>query len=102
MRLHFLAIFTFLASTASLAIPNPASQNCIDKGGKLEIRKTENGSEYGVCKWGESTDSSECEEWALLRGECKKGDCSLWGVDVNDDGTLNSFCRVYWIDPSAT
>ncbi len=53
-------------------MPNPASVNCTEKGGTLEIR-TNAAGEYGVCKFG---DGSECEEWAFFRGECKPGDSS--------------------------
>jgi len=50
-------------------IANPASENCVKQGGKLEIRKGEKG-EVGICKF---ADGSECEEWAFMRGECKPG-----------------------------
>jgi putative hemolysin len=50
-------------------MPNPASVNCEKQGGTLEIRK-EAAGEVGYCKF---SDGSECEEWALLRGECKPG-----------------------------
>ena len=50
-------------------IANPASENCVKQGGALEIRK-EAGGEVGYCHF---ADGSECEEWALLRGECRPG-----------------------------
>jgi putative hemolysin len=50
-------------------IANPASENCVKQGGKLEIRKGEKG-EVGICVF---ADGSECEEWAFMRGECKPG-----------------------------
>ena len=50
-------------------IANPASENCVKQGGKLEIRKGEKG-EVGICIF---ADGSECEEWAFMRGECKPG-----------------------------
>ncbi len=50
-------------------IANPASVNCVKQGGTLEIRKEANG-EVGYCHL---ADGSECEEWALMRGECKPG-----------------------------
>ena len=50
-------------------IANPASVNCINKGGTLDIRKNADGSEYGVC----TINGSECEEWAFFRGECVPG-----------------------------
>lgn len=49
-------------------LANPVSTNCVNKGGTLEIRKDANGGEVGYCKF---PDGSECEEWALLRGECQ-------------------------------
>jgi putative hemolysin len=52
-------------------MPNPASANCIDQGGALEIRKGADGGEYGMCIF---ADNTECEEWALLRGVCAAGD----------------------------
>jgi putative hemolysin len=51
-------------------IANPASANCEQKGGKVEIRTTEDGSQSGVCIF---NDGSECEEWAFFRGECAPG-----------------------------
>src|SRR5512136_3251670 len=53
----------------SQAIANPASENCVKQGGAVEIRQ-EAGGEVGYCHF---ADGSECEEWALLRGECKPG-----------------------------
>lgn len=50
-------------------IANPASQNCIQKGGKLEIR-TNSAGQYGVCIF---NDGSECDEWEFYRGTCQKG-----------------------------
>jgi hypothetical protein len=55
------------SGTESSQIANPASVNCLQKGGRLEIRTTANGSQYGVCIF---SDGSECEEWAYLRDEC--------------------------------
>jgi putative hemolysin len=54
-------------ATPASSIANPASVNCEQKGGKLEIRTTAGGDQYGVCTF---LDGSECEEWAFLRGEC--------------------------------
>jgi putative hemolysin len=53
-----------VSSSASLA--NPASQNCVKRGGKLDIRKNTAG-EYGVCVF---PNGKECEEWALFRNQC--------------------------------
>jgi putative hemolysin len=48
-------------------LPNPASVNCTNKGGKLQIRKDSRGDEYGVCIF---PNRRECEEWALFKGQC--------------------------------
>ena len=48
-------------------IANPASKNCIDKGGKLDIRTDSSGGQFGVCVF---PNGKECEEWALMRGQC--------------------------------
>lgn len=68
LSLSLLAACTALpAPRASIA--NPASENCVARGGKLEIRQGE-GGETGYCVF---ADGSECEEWALLRGQCSPG-----------------------------
>jgi putative hemolysin len=51
----------------NVSIANPASTYCIENKGELEIRKDEDGGEYGVCVFG---NGKECEEWAFFRGEC--------------------------------
>jgi len=61
-------------SKAGLA--NPASTNCIEKGGKLVIQKRNDGGEYGVCVF---DDNRQCEEWALFRGECPAGGIRVTG-----------------------
>jgi putative hemolysin len=58
------------------AIANPASTHCADVGGRLAIEKTPRGSEYGVCLF---EDNRQCEEWALLRGECPVGGRKITG-----------------------
>jgi putative hemolysin len=57
-------------------IPNPASENCIKKGGQLTIMKNGEGGEYGVCTF---TDNMQCEEWALFRGDCPVGGIKVTG-----------------------
>jgi putative hemolysin len=57
------------APAAEVGMPNPASENCVAQGGTLEIRQGE-GGEAGYCVF---ADGSECEEWALMRGECAPG-----------------------------
>jgi putative hemolysin len=39
----------------------------VAKGGTLHIERRPNGGQFGVCVF---ADNRQCEEWALLRGEC--------------------------------
>ena len=48
-------------------IANPASKNCIDKSGKLDIRTSGDGGQVGICVF---PNGKECEEWAFMRGQC--------------------------------
>ncbi|MEW5955139.1 MAG: DUF333 domain-containing protein [Candidatus Micrarchaeota archaeon] len=50
----------------SVQIANPASVHCVQFGGTVDIRTDATGGEYGVCVF---ANGSECEEWALFRGE---------------------------------
>ncbi len=59
-------------------ISNPASSNCLEKGGELILRNQPAG-QFNVCAF---ADGKECEEWALLRGACPTG-----GVDVSGYAT---------------
>lgn len=57
-------------------LTNPASTNCVDKGGTLSIVKRGDGGEYGICYF---QDNRQCEEWALLRGDCPVGGLKVTG-----------------------
>jgi putative hemolysin len=59
-------------------IANPASVNCIEREGTLTIRKRGDGGEYGICTF---TDGRQCEEWALMRGECPTDGIQVTGFD---------------------
>ena len=48
-------------------MPNPASQNCADKGYQSKIVTNPDGSQTGYCVF---PDGSSCEEWAFYRGTC--------------------------------
>ena len=85
-----------------IPITNPASENCVRNGWKLEIRKNKNG-EYGVCLF---EDNRQCEEWALLRGDCPEGwikitgydndaevFCAITGGEVEGVGTETPMCK---------
>lgn len=86
MRYTFvILIIGLLALTAcgtDAQLANPASKNCVDQGGELEIRNTAEG-QVGVCH----INGAECEEWALFRGE----GCVTLGAEVNNEsnGELN-------------
>ena len=62
-------------STLGMGLANPASQNCYDQGGTLTIVQRGDGGEYGICTF---ANNFQCEEWALMRGECPVG-----GLDVS-------------------
>lgn len=58
------------------ALANPASENCVAQRGRLEIESRTDGGEFGVCYF---EDNRQCEEWALLRGECPVGGVKVTG-----------------------
>ncbi len=51
-----------------VGMPNPASVNCIDLGGVLEMHEVDAG-QLGVCVF---PDGAMCEEWALFRDACSQ------------------------------
>jgi putative hemolysin len=59
-------------------LANPASENCVRLGGTLDIRTRPDGGQYGVCVF---EDNRQCEEWALLRGQCPEGGLKITGYD---------------------
>lgn len=61
---------------APTTLANPASVHCRDLGGTLRIERTQRGDEYGVCVF---QDNRQCEEWALLRGQCPAGGLRVTG-----------------------
>ncbi len=63
-------------TTAGVRLANPASKNCVDKGGTLAIEEDPTGGQFGVCNFPEN---HQCEEWALLRGECPVGGIRVTG-----------------------
>jgi len=64
------------AQPADANLANPASENCIAQGGTLSIESREDGGQYGVCIF---EDNRQCEEWALMRGECPVGGVEVTG-----------------------
>ena len=63
------SVILIAGCTNKSQIANPASVNCEEKGGTVDIRTDLDGSQTGYCKF---SDGSECEEWAFYRGECNK------------------------------
>jgi hypothetical protein len=57
-------------------LANPASTHCVQEGGRLVIERRPDGAEYGLCLF---EDNRQCEEWALLRGECRAGGVRITG-----------------------
>jgi len=70
-----------------VARANPASEHCIAQGGRLSIEHGPNGGEYGVCMF---EDNYQCEEWALLRGDCRMGGIRITGY-VSD---MARYCAI--------
>ena len=62
--------------TAGVRLTNPASKNCVDKGGTLAIEENPSGGQFGVCSFPEN---HQCEEWAMLRGHCPVGGIKVTG-----------------------
>ena len=58
------------------SMANPASENCITQGGTLTIATRGDGGEYGICYF---EDNRQCEEWALLGGDCPVGGLKVTG-----------------------
>mgnify|MGYP000976990092 CR=1 FL=1 len=63
---------------------HPASQNCVALGGQLEIEERGDSGQFGVCYFEDNDqsptgDGYQCEEWALLRGECPAGGVKVTG-----------------------
>lgn len=81
-------LYRFLAAVALLTaahaafaqtpttLANPASVHCLDVGGSSRIERTPRGDQYGVCVF---QDNRQCEEWALLRGQCPAGGLRVTG-----------------------
>ena len=82
-----------LENTSTIGLANPASTNCIDKGGNLVIQTDPNGGQYGLCYF---EDNRACEEWALMRGDCPVGGMKTTGYDTDEQ----KFCA--WVGGQTT
>jgi putative hemolysin len=72
---------TSATTSITTQLANPASENCIQKGGSLQMQTKEDGSQYGLCYF---DDARACEEWAMFRGECQVGGVKTTGYDTVD------------------
>ena len=70
------SIPTAVISADVAGLANPASVNCEEKGGKLEFHERSELGQYGVCVF---EDNLQCEEWAMMRGECPEGGVKVTG-----------------------
>lgn len=65
-----------LRSRSRVLMADPASTNCVKKGGSQQSRYDVDGGQWAVCTF---ADGSACEEWSLFRGECsEKQYCGLY------------------------
>lgn len=68
--------FAAAHAPAQTSLANPASQNCAAKGGRVVIEKKPDGGAFGVCVF---DDNLQCEEWSMLRGQCRTGGIKVTG-----------------------
>lgn len=66
-------------SKTTTGLANPASVNCTQKGGQLQIKARPDGGQYGLCFF---EDNRACEEWALFNGDCPVGGRRTTGFDT--------------------
>lgn len=64
------------AGAQGTGLANPASVNCTRQGGGLQIERRGDGGAFGVCRF---ADDRQCEEWAMLRGDCPVGGLRVTG-----------------------
>ena len=69
---------TFAEKKKLIGMPNPASVECVKKGGILKMEETPKGI-VGVCYF---EDNRQCEEWALFRNECQQGGIKVTGYST--------------------
>ena len=75
-----LSIFLTMIETAG-AMPDPASVFCREMGYDIEIRRDEEGNEYGVCVF---PDGSECDEWHYYC-KCEPDGIGCWPGEFTCD-----------------
>ncbi len=90
---------TATATRDPINMANPASAYCEQRGFKLEMRTTQDGSQYGVCTF---KDDSECEEWAYYRGECKPGDMDVAPAPTATPASIANPASAYCVQHGGT
>jgi peptidylprolyl isomerase/FKBP-type peptidyl-prolyl cis-trans isomerase FkpA len=76
-------LYFYLDKGNNNQMANPASEKCIENGGKLTSVEFEKGTD-NYCEF---DDGSICWEWDFYRGDCKKGDLKIETV-VQGDGKV--------------
>lgn len=71
--------------------PNPAAVYCSDQGYQYEIRKDDQGNEYGVCIF---DDGTECDAWAYFRGECGQDKAKNLALNLVQTANLAQTVRI--------
>jgi len=71
-----ISTFTPTVDATTPELANPASENCIAQGGSSEIEQRGDGGQFGVCYF---EDNRQCEEWALMNGDCPVGGLKVTG-----------------------
>lgn len=66
-------------ATPTLQHANPASLQCVERGGTHAGERRPDGGQYGVCVF---PDNRQCEEWALFRSECWAGGIRMTGYTM--------------------
>lgn len=72
--------------SGSMTLANPASVNCVNKGGQVTFKEGPNGT-YGICVF---LDNRQCEEWALMQGKCPVGGLKVTGY-ITEEAT---YCAI--------
>ncbi|MBP1694334.1 MAG: exported protein of unknown function [Chloroflexi bacterium] len=63
-------------ATQGQALANPASVYCTEQGGTVAFETRGDDGQFGVCYF---EDNLQCEEWAMLRGDCPIGGIKVTG-----------------------
>jgi Tol biopolymer transport system component/putative hemolysin len=67
------------SETSPGQLANPASENCVAVGGTWTAETRVDGGQFGICLF---EDNRQCEEWALLRGDCPVGGVKVTGYNT--------------------